>query len=742
MAGEPRFPYAGATQPAGCVREQVAMQAFGRKHRSGRRQATLRGLFDGLVAMAAAAGLSLLPTPGSAQAPALSASSDVVRVGVYQNSPKVGLDDEGRPEGIFIDLIEAIADREGWQLEYVPGTWQQGLDRLAGSGIDLMPDVALTAQRREDFAFHDEPALSSWHQVYAPTGNSIRSILDLDGRRIAVLEGSVQQEQLEGMVSAFGIEVETLAFSDFDSAFSAVHDGRAEAVVTNRFFGEANAARHGLEDTTVIFSPSRLYFAAPPTGRRHLLEAIDRHLIAFKQSPDSPWYRTLERWTSGPPVIAWPRWLPWAIAAVAVVLAGTLAIVVLLRSQVRARTRQVYDQARQHTRELERRVEQRTHQLNETLAFFQALIDHIPSLIYYKDGDLRFTGCNRAYERAFAMSREAIAGQRITELDYLPTPQAEKLEAEQRQLLELGGSISREISLEFADGTQHEMLYSASRIPGTDDAPLGIVGLLVDITAHKRIEKELAIARDRAEAADRVKSAFLATMSHELRTPLNSIIGFTGILLQELAGPLNPEQSRQLDMVRNSSRHLLNLINDVLDISRIEAGEMTLDTQDFDPAASVDQVVEIVRPLAGQKQLALDVEHRRDPGRRLGDPRRVEQILFNLIGNAVKFTDAGSVQVTVDIDNTTPQGHNPVVITIRDTGIGIREEDMRNLFQPFRQIDSTLSRKHAGTGLGLVICKRLTELMNGTIEVSSEWTVGTSFTVTLPLAAAETGEPT
>ena len=151
------------------------------------------------------------------------------------------------------------------------------------------------------------------------------------------------------------------------------------------------------------------------------------------------------------------------------------------------------------------------------------------------------------------------------------------------------------------------MLYTATRIVGPDETPMGIVGLLVDITGQKRVESQLAIARDRAQAADRVKSVFLATMSHELRTPLNSIIGFTGILLQELAGPLNAEQTKQLEMVRNSSQHLLTLINDVLDISRIEAGEMTLALEAFELAASVDKVVEIVRPLAERKNLTLRV---------------------------------------------------------------------------------------------------------------------------------------
>lgn len=673
------------------------------------------------------------------QSPTLPVASDVVRVGIYQNSPKVGLDDDGDPRGIFIDLIEAIAEREGWELEYVPGTWQEGLQRLTTGDIDLMPDVARTAERTELFAFHDEPALSSWHQVYAPAGSGIGSILDLNGLSVAVLDGSVQQDQLGNMVEGFGIDVDLVSFPSFASAFEAVAESNADAVITNRFFGEYHASEYGLEDTSVIFSPSRLFFAAPLTGREHLLEAIDRNLVEFKRDPQSPWYQSLDRWTSGPPLTTLPEWIPWAAAILAVILTANLAIVIVLRRRLQGKTRQIYEQARQHTRELEKRVDERTSELRETSAFFRALIDQIPSLIYYKDQNLRYTGCNTAYERAFDLDREDIIGKHVTELEYLSERQQARFEEEQTRLLEKGGSINREVSLEFADGSRHEMLYSAARITGPDQRPLGIVGLLVDITVQKRVEKELAIARDRAEAADRVKSAFLATMSHELRTPLNSIIGFTGILLQELAGPLNEEQEKQLGMVQKSSKHLLTLINDVLDISRIEAGEMNLAHERFDLAESIENVIDILRPLAEQKSIRLETHFEKNPGLRMGDPRRVEQILLNLIGNAVKFTESGSVDVSVDKEDDGP--HNPILITIRDSGIGIREEDLRDLFKPFRQIDSTLSRKHEGTGLGLVICKRLTELMKGEIQVSSRWGVGTTFTLRLPLAEATTGEP-
>jgi PAS domain S-box-containing protein len=287
-------------------------------------------------------------------------------------------------------------------------------------------------------------------------------------------------------------------------------------------------------------------------------------------------------------------------------------------------------------------------------------------------------------------------------------------------------------------------------------APEGVLVLSQELTQRRLAERalqelnqtlerqvaertaELQAALARAEDADRMKSAFLATMSHELRTPLNSIIGFTGILLQDLAGPLNPEQSKQMRMVQGSARHLLELINDVLDLSKIEAGQLQVHAAPFDPRASVERVVGMVRPMAEKKSLALEVELPPGlPGMR-SDHRRVEQILLNLLGNAIKFTERGSVRLVVepvagylrpDSGAATPA----LRFRVLDTGMGIQPDDLASLFQPFRQLDNGLTRQHEGTGLGLAICRRLAELLGGEVGARSVIATGSEFFVTLPL---------
>jgi signal transduction histidine kinase len=247
---------------------------------------------------------------------------------------------------------------------------------------------------------------------------------------------------------------------------------------------------------------------------------------------------------------------------------------------------------------------------------------------------------------------------------------------------------------------------------------------------------DLAIEKERAEEADRTKSSFLATMSHELRTPLNSIIGFTGVMLQGLAGPITAEQEKQMTMVYRNAKHLLSLINDVLDLSKLDADKVVIRCQPFDLPSLVEKAVASMTPQAQQKGLKLEVDLAEEIGTMTSDERRVEQVLLNLLDNAIKFTEKGWLRVEGRIID------KQLRITVQDTGIGIRAEDMDKLFTTFRQLESTATRTHYGTGLGLVICKKLITMLRGTIRAESEYGVGTRFIFALPLdEEASGGEP-
>jgi PAS domain S-box-containing protein len=385
-------------------------------------------------------------------------------------------------------------------------------------------------------------------------------------------------------------------------------------------------------------------------------------------------------------------------------------------------------------------------------ARYHTLFDHAPDGIVIADSNSTYKEANAAMCRMLGYTREELIGRHAT--DIVVPDEAAHIDPALSVIKERR-DYHRQWMFRRKDGSTFPAEVMATMMPDGD-----LLGVIRDITERREAEKamrelneslekkvaertlELQAAVSRAEASDQIKSAFLATMSHELRTPLNSIIGFTGTVLQGLAGPLNDEQKKQLGMVRGSARHLLDLINDVLDLSKIEAGQLEVRAESFDLPALIARAAASVKPQANKKGLELVARVAPDLGSMVSDRRRVEQILLNLLNNAIKFTDKGTVTLGVEmIDGGPPKGGRPsgkaVRITVRDTGMGIKAEDAARLFQPFSQIDIGLARSHEGTGLGLAICRRLADLLGGEIFVASEWTKGSEFTVILPRQGAD-----
>lgn len=254
---------------------------------------------------------------------------------------------------------------------------------------------------------------------------------------------------------------------------------------------------------------------------------------------------------------------------------------------------------------------------------------------------------------------------------------------------------------------------------------------------HKRslweMEEKRKALEDKvlAESLNRAKSEFLANMSHELRTPLNSVIGYSDMMLEGYSGELNEKQIQYAYNISNSGKHLLSIINDILDLSKIEAGEMNIRYEMVSVKDTIAEVITVLRPLSFKRELSLEASHVEDiiiPA----DKSKLKQILFNLIGNAIKFTDRGGSVIISSYEEG-----NTLTILVKDTGIGISQEDQKKLFEPFKQLDSSLSRKHQGTGLGLSLVEKLAAMHNGAVSVESEVGKGSTFILSLPMRFPE-----
>ena len=362
--------------------------------------------------------------------------------------------------------------------------------------------------------------------------------------------------------------------------------------------------------------------------------------------------------------------------------------------------------------------------LIEERHLLHTLMENLPDHIYFKDLQSRFIRLNKALAKSFGLSELAQALGK-TDFDFFSDEHARQAYADEQEVIRTGRPIQGiEEKETWPDG--HVTWASTTKMPLRDAQGriIGTFGVSRDITARKQAERELRDAKEAAETASRAKSEFLAMMSHEIRTPMNGILGMTELALDT---PLSPEQREYLDAVKESAETLLTLINDILDFSKIEAGRLSLDSSEFDLQDTLSNTMRALATRADAKGLELTWETLPDlPPRLVGDPGRLRQILVNLVGNAIKFTELGEVDLRVEMDS---QGEDWMALhfCVSDTGIGISRDKHRQIFEAFVQADSSTTRKYGGTGLGLAISTRLVKLMEGRIWLESELDKGSRF---------------
>ncbi|MCZ8104122.1 MAG: PAS domain S-box protein [Burkholderiales bacterium] len=372
--------------------------------------------------------------------------------------------------------------------------------------------------------------------------------------------------------------------------------------------------------------------------------------------------------------------------------------------------------------------------LREQVRFWNELLDAIPVAIYFKDAQGRFLGMNRALEWLFDIDRRSAIGR--TSAQVFSDGYADEHIERDRELLARPSRQSYEMEMPLPDGTPRTLYYSKASMTDAGGAVTGMIGVIFDTTERKVLERRLEDAKDAAEGANRAKSQFLANMSHEIRTPMNGIIGMTDLVLDTR---LSAVQRDYVETVRQSADALMEIINDLLDLSKIEAGRLELESIDFELRELLDHLAKPIALSAQRKGLALRLELGAAlPRISRGDPVRLRQVRVTLLGNAGKFTERGAVTLAVDSRDAGPSllGEPRALwldCEVRDTGLGIPADKLDLIFDAFAQADSSTTRRFGGTGLGLAITRRIVEAMGGEIGVASMPGEGSRFRFSIRL---------
>jgi len=421
-----------------------------------------------------------------------------------------------------------------------------------------------------------------------------------------------------------------------------------------------------------------------------------------------------------------PLWVVFGLIGFGAVATGAS---ILVRRAERTSAARRFDAYEAASREAER-LSDRVWELRESEERFRGLVDALGDIVVHRDRDGRIVSANSVLARLLGRTPEKLVGQTLAELgiDIGLVPDAAFAESECLS--------SADVAVRTTAGTRWFSWIELS-VRDEETGTISHSAIARDITDRKRAELALVRARERAENASKAKSRFLATVSHEIRTPMNGIIGMARLLG---ATKLTPEQKTYISAVSTSAGALLALIEDLLDFSKIEAGKFELEPQQISPRELIEHVVELMAARAFSRSIGLGCHIAPQvPERAMMDPGRLRQVLLNLIGNAIKFTEVGGILVDVGVH--TDEAGSRLVIAVTDTGPGLAEADMERIFREFEQAEGGRTRRHGGAGLGLAISRRIVEAMKGQITVESEPGKGATFTVEIPLGT-EAAAPT
>lgn len=631
-------------------------------------------------------------------------------------APVSFFDSQGQFRGIAADLLELVKSRTGIDFDVRPQSSVTAmLDQVRAGKANAVAALTPTAQREEWLGFTRPYMTASFVVVASDRASWLHSMDDLDGRSVAVARGSVIADFMRTQhpkVKLVEVEnnVDDLSMISEGKVDAGIHLLSSASYLLSRYYPNLKVA------VALDRDPGQFSLAVPQSDPE-LLSILNKAILAISPEDLS---NIVTRWSAS---VEMPDsiWQGYRTQFVRLLWGAALALLIVLlwnwRLWLKVRRRQDSEK-----------------ELSYRLEFKRALIDGIPQPVAVRDRDGRLVTCNIGFLKDTGTLRESAAGSRVSDYPWLTQDDAQALEQIHRQAMEQDGKAASDLVLQIHDDVR-EIHYWATPYRGPGGEISGVVTGWIDVTERERLHHQLEAAKEQAEEANRAKSTFLATMSHEIRTPMNAVIGMLELALTR--ADRGHWEREPVEVAYDSARSLLTLIGDILDVAKIESGRLTLMPERAHLRELVESVARVFDGLARQKALELRLEIEAEAACDvLIDPLRFKQILSNLVSNAIKFTDFGFVKIRAFGERVAGE-RVALEVSVQDSGIGVSDEDQRQLFEPFSQVARGGNGGRGGTGLGLTICRKLAEMMGGTVRMESRAGEGTTVTVRLLLQTLE-----
>jgi len=652
-----------------------------------------------------------------------------VNVGVYQNKPLTFIDRDGSVKGFFIDVLENIAKKEGWNIQYTPGTWSQCLTNLKKGKTDLLGVIAYSKERREYFDYTYENFITEWGQIYIGKGKQIESIIDLKDKKIAVLQNDMHFISLKNVTRQLGVKCRFVEAFEYQDVLGIVEAGKCDAGLVSHFYGIMYEGDYDIQKSPIILSPQRLYYATRKDKNSDLLLTIDRQLRKLKNDKHSIYYQSMNKWFGGKTKSVLPKWFKWIIACVVALLFLFLIISLISRAQVKLKTQELTDE-----------IEQRIHAekaLRENEEKYRDLVENINDVIFTVDKSGLLTYVSPAVESIFGYRPSEIIGKPIQEIIY-----KEDLQFVINRFQETLSGIKKPDEYRvYKKSGKICWVYSSSKPILDKKGVCGIQGVLTDIDDRKRAEEEKKGLEEKLLRSQKMESLGLLAggVAHDLNNVLSGIVGYPELLLLDL--PENSKLRKPIEIIQESGHSATAIVQDLLTVARgVASTKEVLNLNDLigDYLHSPEfNKLEQFHPTATVKT-DLDT----DLFNISGSPVHIRKVMMNLVSNASEAIE-GSGNVTISTTNRYVdrplRGYDDInigeyaILSVSDDGSGISSDDLERIFEPF-YTKKIMGR--SGTGLGLAVVWNTVQDHKGYIDVTSGQN-GTTFELYFPITRDE-----